>query len=352
MLWMALVLGFAVGCGNEGRLVWDPDPINEPDPGSIRGRVCSPSGRSWLPDAVVYTNLLDERGVITEVRKTFSDRDGNWMLADLPGNREYEVHIQSQGVELDRTVVFVGDADQVTLPSEACFDPTALDIALISGDYDDVDLVLEHLGFTSYTQIDGANPAALAAFLTDPEQLSRYDLVFFNGGHVEQGVIYDGNPANETPDRVAAALRAYVQAGGAVFATDWAYDVVEGAWPDAIDFVGDDRIPNAAQLGEYADIDAQVTDEALAGFLGKNRIGVAYDLPVWPPMSAVQPYVSLHLSGTVSVREGTAVYTLPAAPLLVSFSDGQGRVGFSTFRFAANDGEDSRLVLQHLLGAL
>jgi hypothetical protein len=42
-----------------------------------------------------------------------------------------------------------------------------------------------------------------------------------------------------------------VNNGGSVYASDWAYDVVEIGWPDRVDFVGADEIPNDAQLGEH-----------------------------------------------------------------------------------------------------
>lgn len=341
----------SMGC-IENIYQWTEPRVNEPDPGAIQGRICDPSGRGWLADATVFTNLTDESGRITDVRRASSDRDGLWRIDGLPGNVEYTVYVQSGPDLLDSSPVYVGDAEEVVLPSPTCFDPTALDIALITGDYDDVDNLLEDLGFTSYTRVDGTDSTALTAFLTDPVALSKFDIVFFNGGHVEAGVIYDSNPANPVPSRVAQNLQAYVASGGSVFATDWAYDVVERAWPDAIDFMGDDRTPDAAQLGEYESVNAAVTDESLAAFIGKSWMAVEYDLPVWPPIVGVQPYVSVHLSGNVSYRQGQSSYTLPAVPLLVSFSEGQGRVGFSTFRFASNRQDDTRLALQHLLGVL
>ena len=341
----------SMGC-IENVVQWTEPPVNEPDPGAIQGRICDPTGRGWLADATVFVNLKDEKGQITDVRRASSDRDGFWRIDGLPGDVEYTVYVQSGPDLLDSFSVYVGDAEDVLLPSPTCFDPTALDIALISGDYDDVDTLLQDLGFTSYTVVDGGDPIALSAFLTDPDMLSKFDVVFFNGGHVEAGVIYDSNPANPIPNRVSQTLQAYVASGGSVFATDWAYDVVERAWPDAVDFMGDDRTPNAAQLGEYESVEAAVTDESLAAFIGGPRMSVEYDLPVWPPIVTAQPYVSVHLSGTVSYREGQSSYTLPAVPLLVSFSEGQGRVGFSTFRFASNRQDDTRLALQHLLGVL
>lgn len=348
LLALAAVLA---GC-SETTLIFDDPVENLPDPGIIRGRVCAQNGRSWLPDAMAYTNLYNEDGYITEVKKAYSDRDGYWQLDGLPGNREYTIYVQYGQDVLQEETIFLGDAETLYLDEPACFDPTALDIALVSGDYDDIQRVLESMGFTSYTLINGDDPESLKAFVTDIESMRRFDLIFFNGGHLEKGIFYDTNPANETPALVAANLQSYVSEGGAVYASDWAYDVIEKAWPDPIDFMGDDKTPDAAQLGEYDVINAAVTDESLAAFLGKNQVEIEYDLPVWPPIASVQPYVSIHLSGTVRYREGQSSYTLASVPVLVSFSQGSGRVGFSTFRIAANNNADTLLTLQHILGTL
>ena len=43
--------------------------------------------------------------------------------------------------------------------------------------------------------------------------------------------------------------------------------MVEQTWPEAINFVGADEIPDAAQLGEYGMVNAAVSDAALAEWL-------------------------------------------------------------------------------------
>ena len=144
-------------------------------------------------------------------------------------------------------------------------------------------------------------------------------------------------------------LDEYVWNGGNVVASDWAYDDIELVWPDAIDFLGDDLEPNAAQLGEYAEFEATITDESLKNFIGKDKVSIEYDLPVWPPMVQVEPYVSVHMTGNVSYREGTESYELEDVPLLVSFSGGSGRVAFSTFRVAANRNADMSGIFQYIM---
>jgi hypothetical protein len=317
-------------------------------PASISGRVCSPNGRTWLSDATAYTNVYDDSGHVIDIRKAYSDRDGRWTLSDLAPDREYTVYVQFGSDILVNEVVAVRSGQDVTLPEPDCFDPSSLNILVVTGDYDNSEALLDKMGFTNYSLIDGLDAATMADFFADPSNLAQYDVIFLNGGCLERGIFWDTNKSDKTPDLVAANLRDYVASGGSIFATDWAYDVVEAAWPDAIDFVGDDRVPDAGQVGDYDLVNAQVTDEAMSAYLGATSTPIDYDLPVWPPINSVEPYVSIHLTGSVHYREGDTTYALASVPLLVSFSGGNGRVAFSTFRVAANQTDDMTYIVQYV----
>ncbi|MCK6522989.1 hypothetical protein L6R49_16300, partial [Myxococcota bacterium] len=76
---------FAIGCESENnvRQINDNDG-GVPTYGDVSGRVCDPTGFTWLAGASVYANLTDpETGYINEVRSTVSDDSGNWLLTDL-----------------------------------------------------------------------------------------------------------------------------------------------------------------------------------------------------------------------------------------------------------------------------
>ncbi len=343
----SLLIGLS-GCSDEVFTV-QVAPEAPPRPGSISGRICSPSGAEWLADALVYTNIMDADGRVIDVRQSFSDRDGYWSLLDLDPNREYTVYIQSGNEVVYTDTFIVRDNEDIIVPDPVCFDPKALNIAVVTGDYDNMQKLLENMGFINYSIIDGKNADELTDFLTYPENLEPFDVIFMNGGHIEEGIFYSDDPTDRTPEIVAVLLEEYVWNGGNLVASDWAYDDIELIWPDAIDFLGDDLEPNAAQLGEYASLNAAVTDDSLKEFLGSDTVEVEFDLPVWPPMVQVEPYVSVHMVGTVKYREGTQVFTLEDAPLLASFSGGSGRVAFSTFRLAANRNKDMATVFQYIM---
>jgi hypothetical protein len=120
-------------------------------------------------------------------------------------------------------------------------------------------------------------------------------------------------------------------------------------WPDAIDFLGEDMVANAAQYGDYDEVQASVIDSKLAAYLGQDAVQVSFDLPVWPPILTVEGYVSVHLAGDVKYRYGSTSGIAPASPLLASFSGGKGRVIFSTFRSVSNQDQVKEDILQYLL---
>jgi len=343
----------AAGC-QESTFFTPPENIYEPQPGSIEGRVCDPSGRTWLPDAQIYTYLYAEDGHIYDTRQAFSDRDGFWLLDDLPTGEfgtTYQVYVQYGYEMLDQIEVFVSDGENVTLEEPDCFDPLAVDVAVVTGDYDDFQEVLVNMGFANYQEVDGLDHDELQSFLLDPANLEPFDIIFFNGGHVEEDVIYDtdGTDKKGLTEQARNNILAYVEAGGAVYASDWAYDDVEQIWPSRINWVGDDEIPDDAQAGEYDFVTAAVSDAALAEFLGKNYVDVEFDLPVWPVLENVDGSVSVHLTASVEYRDGTNTFTLPTSPILVSFTSGEGKVVFSAFRMAKNATADMAVSLQYMM---
>ena len=339
-----------VGCNDTNFFVkGDPEPAGLV-PGAIQGRTCDPAGSNWLADATVYTHLIDDAGRLYETVQAYTDRDGKWTLEGLPADRSYDVYVQYGEDVIERFEdVYVGDGDLVLLDEPPCFDPLAIDVAVITGDYDRFDLVLDNMGFANYQLVDGLTTTQVTDFLGSLESMQQYDIIFFNGGLVEEGVFYSSDGVSTEHEVYLENIREYVRGGGSIYASDWAYDVIERTWPDRIDFVGDDSVPDAAQLGEYDLVTANISDAALAEWLGQSSISVEYDLPVWPPVESVEGSVSVHMSGSVEYRLGTERYSLVDSPLLMSFASGDGRVGYSTFRVARNASVELNLVLQYMM---
>jgi len=320
--------------------------------GSIEGRVCDPSGYEWIEGALVYANLMKDSGEFYDVLTTFTDADGRWVLEDLPQGYNLAIQIQHEGVLIEQHTIDVVDDTPIKLAEPDCFDPQEVSIAVVTGDYDTFDTALEQLGIFTYDLVDGQEGNELETFLSDLQSMQQYDLIYFNGGCLEAGILYDAeDPHNTAPDTIIANLQAYVESGGNVYASDWAYDVVEQAWPDKIDFLGVDHVPDDAQLGSSQAIQASIANAAMADFIDDDdgKMLVTYDLPVWPPIETAVHTVSVHLLGNVEYRDNGIDQHLASSPLLVSFNGGGGKVVFSTFRLAANLNEDMLTMMKYLL---
>src|SRR5262245_59659813 len=64
-----------VACNPDQGFTPDDNDANGDEPGQISGRICDPSGRTWLADAMAYTNIVVD-GQLTGTRVAYSDRDG------------------------------------------------------------------------------------------------------------------------------------------------------------------------------------------------------------------------------------------------------------------------------------
>ncbi|HEY4223979.1 MAG TPA: carboxypeptidase-like regulatory domain-containing protein, partial [Myxococcota bacterium] len=223
-----------------GQTVSVPSPATcEPAPpppgsGTVSGRVCASDGTTWLAGATVQVTRAD--GTVTT---TTTDGNGAYTLVGVPvGAQTVDITKGSFSTSIQVNVT----ADQTTVvPDDQCaITNPAVKIAVVTGEYDQVETVLGDLGVnpSNITTYDGADVPTQwnTQLLDDFATLSQYDIVFFNCG-------LDDNPLVVFHDPTAIAnLQQFVQNGGSVYASDWAFSLVETAWPNEIDFVGTDNV--------------------------------------------------------------------------------------------------------------
>lgn len=344
--WPGAVLGVslslslsAAGC-NDDPITGPPDTVDKT--GAVSGRICSPDGNAWLSDARVYAHVLDNYGELVGSRTTYTDLDGGFVLTGLTEGPAITLYVQ-KGTWQTTLETEVKRGTLTRLPDPPCLDPFGLNAAVVQGEYDELARNLEALGVTNYAVIDGTDTDALRAFLEVPEALLGFDLITLEGGVVEGALLDDPT--------LLAAVQDYVRAGGTLFATDWAYDWVERAFPDALDFWGDDAQQDAAQVGTALMLsEARVVDQSLAGYLGAQSVHLSFDLAFWPVVELPANGVTVHVSSDVAVynEQGEEV-AVPGVPLLVSFSAGYGTVIYASFRGVANQGADNDALLQYML---
>jgi hypothetical protein len=347
-----LFLAFLVGCNEQGfSKVSDYGGVYE---SSLSGRVCDADSGRWLPNAVVYTHILNDADELIDTRETYSDENGQWQLEELRGDQLYTVYVQYGNEIVDMFDIEVGDSADVEVPSEAC--GAALGrVAVITGNYDDWEVVLPEIGVTNYEVIQGIGGEELGQFLSDPANLAEFGALFFAGGHVEEDVLYDsdGSDTAGVVTAVQTAVTDYVATGGLVFASDWSYDLLELCWPDSVDFVKDDNEPDAAQLGTPQTVTANITQPGLENVIERATMDISFDLDTWPVVKSVDSdNVQVYIQAEeVALRDGTDELSQTASPLLLDFTPGDGRVIFSSFRMASNLDGRRPAMLRYVLGA-
>lgn len=415
---LAILLPGVSGCPAPAK----PSTSSEPpiaddvpsEPGSVTGRVCHTSGTTWLPDALVYTHLVDENGELFDTRTSYTDDDGRFELDKLPGHASYTVYVQHSGETLYQDKVLVGPGETVQLETPHCLDPRGWQVAVVTG-HGEVEHSLEALGLYDLTLIDGTDSDVLASFLLDTDTLAGFDIIFFDSGHAEAGILYSlsderkpshpthegehdtgehdtgehdtaeaadtgdsiiadtGVPAPEGGDtsvtdtgsldtgepaeeatiydtaQILENLRAYVEKGGTIYALDWAYDVIQRTYPDAVKFIGDEAQPDAAQAGVAGLVEATIMDPSLAEAMERETISINFRLAEWPVIESTSSSTSVQISADVDLSIPEGDFLLTNAPLLISQKQGDGMLVVSAFRMGPSANSDMLAAMHYLL---
>ena len=322
-------------------------PTDTPDapddaPGAIEGNLCQPDGSGPIVAAAI-----DVPGT---GRSTRSDDDGHFFIADVPAGT-WDLSIRAGAFTSTITVV-VQAGTTTTLPHDAChLDLGGTRVAVVPGHSDDIE---------ARVLAAGVPPAAITRFENswreatwvyelgrNPRRLADFDILFIAcGANVDFFVELGGS------EPAVAPIRAWVEAGGTLVVTDHAYAVVEAIWPDAIDFVGDDRLFVARQGVSAWSPTATVTSPALAASLGTDELPLWFSTERWTGLEDVADTVDVlvvadsALLSLPTVPEGTV---LPSRPQLVSFAAGRGRVMLSTFHADDQSESATQQVLRSVL---
>ena len=317
----------------------NPDPTNACNggcgTGTVKGVVCAPNEQVFVNGAKVWVDATGCDGAPIHIEVT-SDAKGKYLLEGVPCGYQ-TVNVQKGSFEHTFKVpVKVDDETDVTAAGyKQCFKATGVNIAVITGDWDDIENFIGQLGFdyTTYELYgygwddqDYASGEAIELLL-DPSELAKYDVLFVDCGGAHYDIV------TQYPAAVSN-IRQFVENGGSLYLSDFAYVYAEWAWPWAVDFMGDDAKGSMGQSGGPIQmsgnqgVPGHVLDASLASYLGGYYIAVQYGLGPLVAMSAdPQPEsTAVHVEAYVEQFGQTL-------PLVVSFvpKPGAGRVAYTTF---------------------
>lgn len=186
--------------------------------------------------------------------------------------------------------------------------------------YDDVQKVLQRLGgqYASGRQLSDEEMLRLG----DPGFLSGTELLFLNCSD-------EGLPQVAADPNACRQLRAWVENGGTLYASDWASDIVAAAFGDRVEF--------GAKDGRAETLAARVSDPYLASQLNYS-VSVTFDLDDWVRVSRYPGGAEVYLTD--------AQYS---GPLAIGIIVGNGRVVFTSFHHHAQpSGSDEDKLLAWL----
>lgn len=340
-------------------------------PGSLEGIACAPKAGVSVSFAVIAYDQGSGCSAAAPVHiEVTADAKGHYFFPKLPPGPATVTFTKGSFKTLTPVDVPPGKKLDFTSQNDPkrCFSATAGKIAVIQGDADNLGKLLDGLGlkydgFDSGTTKDATSSAA-AKLLKDLPALQKYDVLLINCSSTAETLV-KGIPA------ISANLQAFVQAGHSLYASDWAWAYVEGAFPDAIDFYGVDNSYTKSTTGPsqtagprqgpgptFAQKTAgtppfatqgDLLDAGLAAVLNKKSTTVYQDLGTWAVIQTPG-------KGTTTVMEGKVASTLGdwgTVPLVVSFPIGKGHVVYTSFHnIAQADAGGSVVDIQAILNYL
>lgn len=347
--------------------------------GGVAGVVCAPGNTAPIVGARVSAIGQDCRGERVVV-EAVTDGGGNFVIEGLaPGVAELTIHAGRFVARLEADV-FGGVVTPAGggISSKVCVDADSAQIAVLTGDFDQIQSILNALGF-AYDLYCGDRRAHRQGrqLLLDPAALARYDIVFIN---CATGI--DLRATNPEVAQMLTNLRAFVAGGGSVYVSDLAADFVAQGWPEKVDFEMQTRepapadpccvcgdcapecivpptviqscagccsqpndLPSSCRGGSGVIGDgraglspAVVTGDFVADFLGTRELTVNFNLSGWISIRGLHPSVEV----LVEDAEG---------PLMVLFQPGEesGRVAYTAFHNHAQASDQMRRILEALI---
>ena len=304
--------------------------------GQVTGYVCAPNGSDKIGGAHVFIEAVDCKGNAVYI-DTFSDENGNFVLDGVPAGSVLVV--VEKGSFKTSYAVTVPDGGSVHAPDvvqDACFKKSETKIAVVTGHWDQIELILTQLGL-KYDLYDGVWLTNQAIeLLTNPQKMAEYDIIFFDCGANHYDILSFNTNA------IVQNLYTFVQNGGSIYASDWAFVYAEWPWPNAIDFYGGNQDNFAPKVGDAGELQGTVVDGGLAGFLGKADVTINYNLGIWVVVSGVAPTTTVHITGFVP-QAG------PNSPLMMSHVEGDGKVLYTTFHNEQQVTGDMINILKYLV---
>ncbi len=286
--------------------------------GTVTGLVTAANGVTPIGDALVdiETAPIPSASRASTLPSTRTAANGTYTLPNVPTG--LQVIVVTRGAFQAKVNVNVTANQSVVAPKAQLVSTGRL--AFVRGTFDSIESIVQGALGNPIEEIQASQLGSSAV-------TSAYRMIFLNCG-------LDTDPVFNNPN-VVTNLRAFLQNGGTIYASDWAADYVNKLFPGF----------TFALTGDEQATTATIVDASLQTFVGKSTVSIVYDLGSWANLLAIPA------NATVLMR---ANYTadgnqLTNRPIAISLPQGTGRLVFTTFHNEAGATADQIAVLRHFI---
>jgi hypothetical protein len=163
--------------------------------------------------------------------------------------------------------------------------------------------------------------------LRDANRLADYDVIFFT---------CNGTPPDDA--ELHQALRVFVENGGTLYASDFRFSALAGAFPGCL-------AKKITPGGKVQDLTAHILDAGLREAIGSEDIKLKFNSPGWKPACFDREKAPPLIEGWYLTEMGKKAF----APLLVRFPFGKGTVIFTSFHNSAQNTDTELKLLRYLV---
>ena len=321
-------------------------------PGSISGRICDPGEGKGIYGADVYVVVKGEKVATT------SDGNGDFNLAGVaPGT--YTVYVDKGSFSTTLDDVVVSEGKPTELPTDECIKPKAAQMFVVSG-HDSVENVLQRIGYDNFTLVnshDDDHTAATSSWFlqafSDLPTMQQNDVIFINCGPHEWALDdFDQTQVNAALQN----LRDYVEQGGELYVSDWAYDILERLYPDSATWYGDDTVEDDAQVAIAQSFTGAIVDADLSAALAKDSVDLLFNQGQVGVATSLGPNATPLITADIDVKTSSHdTEHLTDVPVLFEVkpdATAQGHVLYTSFHNGPNNTPDMDDVLRAIIFTL
>lgn len=344
----------------------DTTPAENCGPGAIEGRACAPSG-DILASATVTLEGIDCDGN-PFTRTATTNINGDFDFTEVPAG-EHTLTVRSGSFSSDRSIfVNTGRVTDIRSGSEKiCVNAASAKIAVIQGQYDDMQSVLTSLQLPF--DIKGNDDAGIPFFapgrlqdsinfLKSPASMAAYDILFINCG-----TLWGQIPGSDQTT-IINNIKNYVASGKSLYVSDYAHPFIQKAFPLMADFHGADHNHAEARVGfAPQEISASVISQSIQTLLGRDTATIQFPHgngilnDHWVVVANPGSEGVVHLQGNARVYQSSSSSSEAAtpvhdAPLMLTYKHPTGgTVIFTSFhnKAQATYNDDMKKIMRFMI---